>query len=138
MNTNTNISSIICHVHNTDNLSELHNTILKKIAKQLEDYSHGKESKNKDISTCEYPIDFYKMLNYLHISSGMMLEDSKEIIVNRPDVTQETLGLPEFYCRYSSFANFLINKEDRSLKVWRLKTDCQADYIFLNAFKPFE
>jgi len=130
------LTLIICDLHNIDITSELYDKIFKKISKQLDDSS--KDVKNKDIITCEHPIYFNKMLQYIHISPGSMTEDANEINITRPDILSETLALPEFYCRYCSFARFVINKKELSLKVWRLKTDCQADYTFLNAFHPFE
>lgn len=93
---------------------------------------------NQKIFISSVRLNAYEMMKNLHISNGCLLEDEDFITIIRPDVTVETLGIPEFYCRYCSFARFLINKKDLSLSVWRMRTSGDPDYIVKDAFMPFE
>lgn len=97
-----------------------------------------KKPSNQRVITASVKIDLREMLKGLHISGGCFLEEEDFITIIRPDVIVETLGIPEFHCRYCSYARFLINKLDGSLQVWILRTSGDPDYIIKNAFTEFE
>lgn len=93
---------------------------------------------NQRVITSSVQIDMQEMLKSLHISSGCFLEEEDFVTIIRPDVITESVGIPEFHCRYCSFARFLINKKDGSLQVWILRTSGEPDYIIKNAFTAIE